>query len=86
MQCNPFEMEKLTAINNITTIFNENVYLDLSILEAKEKEQLINFVQHRLVNPSVSIDTKILKKVRLTRTFAEVGKYRKVQIRVLSLN
>ena len=61
MQCNPFEMEKLTAINNITTTSNENVYLDLSMLEAKGKEQLINFVQHRLVNPSVSIDTKIKK-------------------------
>ena len=61
MQCNPFEMEKLTAINNITTTFNENVYLDLSMLEAKGKEQLINFVQHRLVNPSVSIDTKTKK-------------------------
>ena len=27
IQCNPFEMERLTAINNITTTFNEKVYL-----------------------------------------------------------
>ena len=61
MHCNPFEMQTLTAINNPSISFAQNVFSDISKVELRGKEQLLDFVKHRLLEPSVSIDTKITK-------------------------
>ena len=53
MHCNPFEMETLTAINNPSISFAQNVFSDISKVELRGKEQLLDFVKHRLLEPSV---------------------------------
>ena len=49
MHCNLFEMGTLTAINNTSICFDQKVFSDISKLELKGKEQLLDFVKNRLL-------------------------------------
>ena len=61
MHCNPFEMDKLSAINNTSHYFDNKVYSDLSTLQQKGEEQSQEFIKHRLINPKIPVDAKITK-------------------------
>ena len=45
MQCNPFDMEKLTAVNNTNVHFDDYVYQSISKIELTGKEQCLAFIQ-----------------------------------------
>ena len=62
MHCNPFEMGTLTVINNTSICFDRKLFSDIFKFELKGKEQLLDFVNNRLLEPTVSIDTRITKK------------------------
>ena len=53
MHCNPFEMGTLTAINNTSICFDQKVFSDISKLELKRKEQLLDSIKNRLLEPTV---------------------------------
>ena len=61
MQCNPFDIDKLTAVNNTNVHFDNHVYRSISKIKLTGKEQCLAFIKKRLVNQEVSIDTKISK-------------------------
>ena len=56
---NPFLMNKLTVINNIDTIFEENIYHNLTQLEPVGTGQLETFIELRLVKSKLPISSKI---------------------------
>ena len=56
MQCNPFEIDKLTAVNNTNVHFGDHVYQSISKIELTGKEQCLAFIKKRLVNQEISID------------------------------
>ena len=53
MQCNPFELGKLTAINNPTCSFPEKVFDDISKLKKTGEKQFNDFLDNRLNNQKV---------------------------------
>ena len=61
MECNPFEMDKLTAINNTRMCFNDIVYQHISKIELVGKEQCCDFIEKRLARHEIAIDSKITK-------------------------
>ena len=62
MQCNPFEIDKLTTVNNTNVHFDDHViYQSISKIELTGKEKCLAFIKKRLVNQEISIDTKISK-------------------------
>ena len=57
---NPFLLEKLTVINNTDTIFEDNIFYNLTQLESTGTKQFQTFIKDRLVMSKVSICTKIV--------------------------
>ena len=45
MQCNPFEIDKLTAMNNTSVHFDDHVYQSISKIELNGKEQCLAFIK-----------------------------------------
>ena len=56
---NPFMLNKLTVINNVDVLFEDNIYHDITQLESVGRKQLLSFIEDRLIKSKTSIDTKI---------------------------
>ena len=63
---NPFELDKLTKINNIDVTFDDKVFQDLAKLTDEGQQQFNSFWNQRLVKASISLDAPIKKNSFLT--------------------
>ena len=66
MAINPFELNKLTKINNINVSFDDKVFQDLSKMIDVGQEQFHSFWKERLVTASTPLDAPIKKNSFLT--------------------
>ena len=60
--CNSFQMQNLTVADNTETVFDDNIYYNISRLESTGFSQLQEFNREHLTLSKVSINTKITKK------------------------
>ena len=63
---NPFELDKLTKINNIDVTFDDKVFQDLAKLTDVGQQQFNSFWNQRLVMASIPLDDSIKKNSFLT--------------------
>ena len=56
---NPFELNELTVVNNTDIMFDDNIYENISNLEAVGSAQLENFITERLVMSKKPLDATI---------------------------
>ena len=63
---NPFELDKLTKINNIDVTFDDKVFQDLAKLTDVGQQQFNSFWNQRLVMASIPLDDPIKKNSFLT--------------------
>ena len=63
---NPFELDKLTKINNIDVTFDDKVFQDLTKLTDEGQQQFNSFWNQHLVKASISLDAPIKKNSFLT--------------------
>ena len=59
MSCNPFKLNKLTAINNPSFCFPDIVFDNICKLEETGKRQFDEFLENRLIKQKVPINAKI---------------------------
>ena len=56
---NPFELNELTEVTNTELLFDDNIYANLSTLEAVAETQLEQFITERLTTSKMALDAKI---------------------------
>ena len=59
MSCNPFKLNKLTAINNPSSCFPDIVFDNICKLEETGKRQFDEFLENRMIKQKVPINAKI---------------------------